>query len=306
MRGLKYCLIIAMGLALASPAPAAGAKQKITPEQAEDALPEAPGDDIFGFTSPTDVGENREFGFAIENSARFGKRDGAYGALGTKFEFSRNLATDAWGAVSFFGDWHRVRNVTGIDNNISRSSFDGVSTELIYRVLNRQEGYPFAASVSFEPRWARIDGVSGQVLNSFTGEVKLFVDAVVVKDRLFWALNLNYAPSAQQILGETSHWAATSSSNISTALSLAVLPDKFYVGLEARYLTAFNRPFLNNKAGEALYLGPNFLYKFSEKVALSAAWTPQIAGKSQALRERTFDLDNYERHQIRVKLAVGF
>ena len=40
---------------------------------------QVPGDDIFGFTSPTDVGKLGDSGFVNENDGRFGKRRATHG-----------------------------------------------------------------------------------------------------------------------------------------------------------------------------------------------------------------------------------
>ena len=45
-------------------------------------------DDIFGFTSQTDVGKPGDSGFANENDGRFGKRQGTYGALNTNMNLA--------------------------------------------------------------------------------------------------------------------------------------------------------------------------------------------------------------------------
>jgi hypothetical protein len=42
-------------------------------------VPEVPGDDIFGFTDPTDVGHPGDTTFANENDGRWGKRSGTTG-----------------------------------------------------------------------------------------------------------------------------------------------------------------------------------------------------------------------------------
>jgi hypothetical protein len=45
--------------------------------------------------------------------------------------------------------------------------------------------------------------------------------------------------------------------------------------------------------------------KLSEEAALNIAWTPQIAGRASGVPGR-LDLDNFERHQLRVKLTASF
>jgi hypothetical protein len=49
---------------------------------------EVPGGDIFGFTSPTDVGEAGDRALALELSNRAGKRDGTYWSPTLKTQLS--------------------------------------------------------------------------------------------------------------------------------------------------------------------------------------------------------------------------
>jgi hypothetical protein len=81
--------------------------------------------------------------------------------------------------------------------------------------------------------------------------------------------------------------------------------ERVFIGVEARYLTAFAGAFLNDFSGHALFAGPNLLVKLSDTADLNIAWTPQIAGRATGVPAR-LDLDNFERHQLRVKLAVSF
>ena len=181
MRFLFSIVIVASSIALTEPA------------IADNTVPQVPNDDIFGFTSPTDIGNAGDTSFANENDGRSGKRTGRYRALDSKFEFSRTLPGDWWIAGSFFSAYNRAQNIPDL-MNVDHLAFDGLSFEIERRILARSVNNPFAASVSVEPRWGRIDPVSGRLSNSFGAAFKLFVDAVVLPDKLFWAANLIWAP----------------------------------------------------------------------------------------------------------------
>jgi hypothetical protein len=265
---------------------------------------QVPGDDIFGFTSPTDVGNPGDSGFANENDGRFGKREGTYRALNTKFEFSRTVAEGWWIAGSLFGAYYRAKNVPGVDG-IDRFDFDGLSFETEHRVLNRSVGQPFAVSLSIEPRWGRLDSVAGVHSNSYGAVLKLFVDAPVVPNKLYWAANLIWAPQRAEDPNDPSQWLTTSSTLISTAVTYQIGAHLF-AGVEVRFLSAFDSAWLGDNLGNALYAGPTILWKINEKLALNATFQPQIAGRSTANPGLSLDLDNFERAQFRVKLAVGF
>lgn len=265
---------------------------------------DVPGEDIFGFTSPTGLGEAGNLGLASENSGAWGKRGGRYGALSSKTELSRTFREDLWAAVSVFGTGVVLRGVPDVDP-VSRATFDGVSAEVSYRVLERNHQNPLAVTLSFEPRWARIDPNTGERGDGLFSEAKLFFDAPIVRDRLFWALNLNYDPGVQKGSDPGAKWQRVSTTNVSTALTYA-WSQHLYTGMELRSLAAYEGLFLNRKTGQALFFGPTTLVALNEHTSLNLAWTPQVSGRSRSRPERGLDLDNFSRHQFRLKLAHDF
>jgi hypothetical protein len=160
-------------------------------------------------------------------------------------------------------------------------------------------------TLSLEPRWARMDGLTGaRVAKNIGVEFKLFTDAVLIKDTLFAAVNLNYALSTVRTTDAAAIDAPFSSTNLSGALSYQV-NDKFFVGLEARHLRSYNGHGLNILAGSATFLGPNMVYKINDTTTFNAVWTPQINGQAVGTTDK-LDLTNFERHQFRVKLVKAF
>lgn len=291
-----------VGLAIA-PVQAAP-KKKPAQTNESNSVPEVPGDDIFGFTSPTDVGNVGDIGFENENDGRTGKRDGRYRALNSKFELYTTPVKDWWIAGSVFGAWNRVRNVTGLDDD-STSSFDGISFEIERLAIRRSAGNPFAVAFSVEPRWSRIDPTSGLPSTAYNAQFKIFVDAVVVPDKLFWAANAYFTPQTAQDITDHSNWLNSSSTFLSTALTFQ-LSSSFFVGVEARHLTAYNGLWLNERLGYAVYVGPTMAWKVTDKIVFNTTWQPQVAGRSSTNPTFRQDLDNFERAQFRLKLAVQF
>lgn len=302
---LRRIAFLCAAIALMIPVFAAGANaaEPSKKDKEASAVPDVPGDEIFGFTSPTDVGQPGDKGFANENDGRWGKRDGRYNALNTKYEFSSTFAENWWIAGSLFGAHNFSRNVTDL-NDIDNVNFDGASFEIAHRIITRSAGNPFAVTLSVEPRWGRIDGTSGRISNAFNAAFKIFIDAVVVPETLFWAANLYFTPQTAENVDMRGRWLASSSTFVSTALTYQVSPQLF-VGAEARYLSAFNSAWLEHNAGNALYLGPTLMWKVTDKVGFNTTYQPQIAGHSAANPNLNLDLDNFERAQFRAKLAVA-
>ena len=68
-----------------------GVRNDLTPSSD---VPDVPGENIFGFTDPTDVGKPGDTGLASENTGRAGKRMGRYFTLQSKTELGRTLDVD--------------------------------------------------------------------------------------------------------------------------------------------------------------------------------------------------------------------
>jgi hypothetical protein len=306
-RGLSLLIFIAAisaGSAIAADTGGGKMPTKATRSSLAQEVPQVPGDDIFGFTSPTDVGNPGDSNFVNENDGRTSKRQGSYGALNTKYEFSRTVAQDWWIAGSLFDAYYHSRDVTGI-NDVNNLNFDGMSFEIEHRVVKRSVGQPFAVSVSVEPRWGRLDGVAGVRSNSYGAAFKLFVDAPVVPDKLYWAANATWAPQRAEDPNDTSQWLVTSSTLLSTALTYQITA-RLFAGVEVRYLSTFNAAWLKDNLGNALYVGPTMLWKITDKIGFNATFQPQVAGRSTASPDLNLDLDNFERAQFRAKITVAF
>jgi hypothetical protein len=293
-----------VGALFASASQAAELPKKSAKTDNTSGVPEVPGDDIFGFTAPTDIGQPGDTGFANENDGFFGKRSGSYSVLATKYEFSRTLSENWWIAGSFFGAYNHARNVPDIPD-INRLSFLGLSFEIEQRIFRRSTGNPFAISISVEPAWARIDGATGQSSNTLGAAFKFFVDAVVVPDKLFWAANLIWAPQSAEDLNYPGHWVASSLTLASTAFTYQV-STKFFMGVEARFFSAFESAWPTNNTGNALYVGPTLLWRITDKVAFNTTYQPQVFGHAKDSPNPRLDLDNFQRAQFRAKFAVAF
>jgi hypothetical protein len=175
----------------------------------------------------------------------------------------------------------------------------------VHRVLERSEGQPFAVSISVEPRWGRLDFTAGLRSNSYTAAMKLFADAPILPDKLYWGANLIWAPQRGQDPNNTSQWLDSSWTLLSTAVTYQISA-RLFAGIEVRYFSVFDGAWLNSNIGNALYAGPTMLWKITDKIAFNMTFQPQLVGHSKANANLNLDLDNFERTQFRGKLAVGF
>jgi hypothetical protein len=312
---VSLALSCAIALAWAKPAAAqawrlcakdAGEKPAIAASVIKD--PSVPGGDIFGFTSGTDLGEAGDCGIALELSGRLGKRDGTYRTGTLKTQLGATLSDNLAVAISPFLTHHRVRNVPDLDDR-SRTAFDGLSLELAHRFIERRVDSALAATASVELRWARADGTSGERVQAYSSEFKLFLDRPLA-ERTYGAINLNYAPAIQRAARDGSKWDRSSSTNVSAAVTrdysrlVGADEDRLFLGVEARYLASFAGLAPRRLNGHGLFVGPTILYRVSDAIAVNAVWTPQLWGRAREV-PRSLDLENFERHQFRLKLVVG-
>ncbi len=264
-------------------------------------IPEVPGDDIFGFTSTTDTGDKGDIGFANELTGFGGKRGGSFTALSNKMEFSYTPAEDWWVAASAFVSYNRIKGVPDF-LDVDTTQFEGLSTEIQYRLIKRTASNPFALAVAVEPAYAFVDLGTGRKSEAYGAAFKLLVDAVIVPDRIFWAANVVWAPVRSQDVDDRSIWMSSSASQLSTALTFQ-LSKSLFVGAEIMQSAAYNGSFFNERAGYAYYLGPTLLWKITDKVVFNTTWQPQIAGRSTDNPVLIYDLDTFTRSQFRFKLA---
>ncbi len=273
-------------------------------DHATGSIPTVPGDDIFGFTTPSDPGNPGDLQYFSENDGRAGKRDGAYGALNSKFALGYTFAPNWWIGAAFFTAYNSSANVTGLPD-LNHLRFDGASIELLHRIIERSSSNPFGVTLSVEPRWSRNDGVTGLPSDAYQSTFKFFIDAPIIPDALYWGGNLQLTLQKAQDPMNTVNWLPSSQLLVSTALTYQTLPNLF-VGAETRYLSLSDNYTLSHEIGRALYVGPTLLWKPTEKIAFNVTFQPQVYGRSIANPSQPLDLDDFERAQFRVKLVVAF
>lgn len=293
----------ALAIALLSSAAAASAADLALKEAAPEASGaiEIPGD-IFGFTSATDTGGVGDKGLALENDFAFGARSGRYLLMTQKLELGYTFAENWSIAGSLFGAYHNIRNVPTIPVNASGYQFDGLSFELRHRILERTAAQPFAITLAVEPRWARYDaeGVRGDAVGV---EAKFQVDRPIT-NRLFWAMNVNFASAGQQD-EVTNRWSSASGSVISSALAYSLMEGKMFIGAEVRWLQGYEDAFFGKRTEYGVFIGPTLQAKVAENVSLNFTVQPQIAGKADGVPSNQA-LDPFDRALARFKVAVSF
>lgn len=260
------------------------------------------GADIFGFTDPTDIGDVGEKAVELENDGAFGVRGARSRSLAQKLELGYAFAENWSFSVAAHGLWSSLRNSPDFPDK-SGYRFDGASVELRHRIIERTATNPFAVTLALEPRWSRIDALSGQISPGYSVEGKIQIDAPIT-DKLFWGMNLVFETGRlREPLGTT--WESESGTAISTALAYELSEEKLWAGVEARWEQAWSKGFFGPLAGQALYLGPTIAFKARKNLTVNAVYLPQIAGKARGVGG-PLDLDNFQRANFRLKVSMDF
>jgi hypothetical protein len=237
-------------------------------------------------------------------------------------------------AFALLGDYHSVREVPGFDDVAGRYAFNGVGGEVRWRFLDRRTSL-FGLTLHLEPSVARVDEVSGQLGRRLGSENKLILDQELIAGSLFGAINFIYDVERMKERGADEVERA-STAGVSAALTYQVVPNVF-VGGEARYLRAYEGYGLNDWKGHALFVGPTVYARFLDRGWISASWNVQVAGREAVdraeraeatatylegvetalaagepppsppvFRRGQYDLVNFERHQLRLKIGFEF
>lgn len=263
-------------------------------------------ENLFGFTLGSDTEHAGAKGLALESVARFGKRASSYFGLGLKLEFAYGVTDDLSVSIALLGDHHRVKEkaayIGTVDNVAARTLFNGVGGEIRYRLLDRQKA-PFGLTLHLEPSIARSDELSGLRAIKYGTENKLIIDREVIPETLFVAFNLLQELELVKEKGAEA-WERGSRIGAGVAASYQVLPGIF-LGAEARYLRAYEGLSMKAYLGDAWYVGPTLSARFAENFWVNIAYNGLVGGHPKGGGVK-YDLENFERHQLRVKLGMEF
>jgi hypothetical protein len=256
---------------------------------------------LFGFTLGSDVNAVGEKEAESETVGRFGKTAGAYSvlseALGIKFIPLQNFSLEPIISGARFD----VSGVPGLDDR-RQLAYEAASLETRYRLINREKT-AFGLTVGFDPHWVRVDGSSGAPVDRYGAALLLIADKELVEKLIFAALNFIYEPNDTRSRA-TGDWQRTSDLGVSTAVTMQIRPGVL-IGGEARYMRSFDGLGLDRFSGNALFVGPTFYARFSEKIWMSAAWNTQVAGRAHN-KTGALDLTNFERDQALLRFGYNF
>jgi len=299
------------------------AKEDKPSQDDKEAQSEIDTEDLFGFNMGSDVGDPGELEASIENIGRFGRRGGRYGVFSPTLELEYTPAERLSLSLDAAFDRYWIRNAPDLENR-NTGGLSQLSTELRYQFIKRDPA-PFGVTLSLEPELGFFDQDTGERARRTALEAVLSLDTALVPERVFGAINLTYEaerlrtrsfigldrdleevdpsdPAAAAVIRSPAERESTI--GISAAVAYRAVPNLF-VGAEARYLRQYEGLDFKAFEGHALFIGPTLYVKVSDHVSLSAAWDVQVAGKAHD-GSGHLDLDNFERHQAKLKLTAQF
>lgn len=256
---------------------------------------------LFGFTLGSDVNDVGEREAESESTARFGKGAGSYTALSQQLSVKFIPFQDFSIEPGVGTAYHDIFAVPNFDDR-HQMTFDTLSLEMRYRVLNRERA-SFGLTVGADPHWGRVDDLTGGPVDRYGTDFWIITDKDLVPDRIFAALNLFYQP---EVLRSrlTGLWEQQSKLGTSAAITVQVHPG-ILIGAEARYMRSYASLGIDAFVGNALFVGPTFYARFSERAWISAAWNAQVAGRA-VNAPGLLDLTNYERYQAKLRFGYNF
>ncbi len=258
-------------------------------------------ENLFAFVVGTDIGNVGEVELETETSGAFGKRSGSFAAHSSALSIESTPARNFRRELGALVDRHDISAVADLDD-VHRTSFQGLSFETRYRLLDRQQS-GIGLSLLAEPHWLRTGDASGQRVAQYGAGFAMLIDKELIADRIVVAFNLLYEPDAVQSR-LTGMWSHEAVAGAGSGLMVQLQPG-FSVGAEARYLRAYDSLGFNRFAGQALFIGPAVFYRASESLRMTAAWNVQAAGKAVA-DPGTLDLTNFSRHEFKIRVGYQF
>jgi hypothetical protein len=256
---------------------------------------------MFGFTIGSDIGSAGEIEIEGESDSGVGKGAGRYFAAMHSLQL-KYTPTDSFRIAPHVELGHHAISAVSGMAEINRAGLASGGVEFKYRMLNRADA-PFGLTFGLDTSVGRIDAGTGQRSKDYALDFSAAFDREIIKDRLFGAINLIYAPSwALDELSET--WERSAVAGIGGAV-VGRIGDGVYLGGEVRYLRAYETAGLSGFSGDAVFAGPSLYVMFTPRANMTIAWNAQVAGRADGDIAH-LDLKNFERHQVRVRFGFGF
>jgi hypothetical protein len=263
------------------------------------------------YTAETTPGDHWEY--EQKQTWRSGKARGQYDAIDLRNEFEYGITDRLQGALYLNSTYLRSTdqyNTEDVTQNVAdKNEFnvDGVSVELMYRVLSP---YKDGLGLAFylEPEMSLRDHMSGDDRIERALEGRVILQKNFLDDQLYTATNFMIEPEWEKADGLTKKelWAEW------TAGISYRWKSNWFLGLEFRNHMEFIDMKLDNQEHSAYFLGPNVHYG-GEKYWWTATFLPQISGwprdlgigaDGQSISDSRLHLGQHEKFEVRISVGI--
>lgn len=251
--------------------------------------------DAFGFTTGSDVADVGSFGPSLTYGGGFGTRVGTSNSHGGMLQGSYGLLPCFEVGPYLLGNF---TNASAGGLSADERSF-GAGVEMKYKLLSR-DMHGIGLTAVIDPSFNRTDPDGAGRFTTYNTGLRFFADKTLIPGKLYAALNVS------QDLTWTGPDPYGRSSTFTLAGSLAwQVMDGVYLSGEVRHMRAYNTLGFSKEAGYATFAGPGIYWQATEKLAISAAYNVQLAGKAKD-EPGNLDLTNFSQHLVKVKIAYSF
>ncbi len=266
-------------------------------------------ENLFGYSYGAETLPKGKWEVYSWTTARLDKGPGNYTAIDFKQEIEYGV-TDRFQVSFYFNERYHDYSGGSIEEdgearNLNRFSYSGNQLALKYNVLSP---YKDALGLAFyvEPGYALVTGSAGEDVLAWELETKVILQKNFLEDQLVTTFNITTEFEWEK--PRPSGGAAYETEFVFEATGGIAyrVASNWFVGVEARYQTAFPDMNISNQESWAFFAGPTVHYG-RERWWATLTWLPQIVGDSPgSARSNQFDLDHHERNEIRLKVGFNF
>jgi Family of unknown function (DUF6662) len=264
-------------------------------------------ENIFGYTYGAEVlpkGKWETYGWF---TGRFDKGAGHYTGLDFKQEIGVGLMDRLQLSLYVNERYHNFSGsaIEGEDEKHSRFAFEGNQISMKYMLLSPFKD-PLGLAFNIQPGYSLIQKITGERILEWDLEAKAIAQKNFFDDQLITSLNLTAEfkwgrgrPSRGEDFDGEMIWEATG------GVVYRVVPN-WFVGIEARYQTAFSNMNINDQDHWAIFAGPTIHYG-SQRWWATLTWLPQVTGwPNDPERSNNLHFGRHERHEVRLKVGYNF
>ncbi|WP_342359186.1 hypothetical protein [Terrarubrum flagellatum] len=260
--------------------------------------------DVFGFQVGTDTNDYQALSASVQYNGFYGTRFGDFNGHQIIGQVSYGILPCMEIGPYLTGGWVKNGGLGGIGNG----SYFGGGLEAKYKFLGR-DTHGLGATFDIIVQGVGNDGAFYAPTKSTWDVIpSLFLDKELISGKLYGAINVAYDFNFRnKVIAGIGDATDTGVLRLGAALSYQLV-EGFFIGADINHFRRY-KGFFGDEFGYATTLGPNFYWQATPKLAVTAAYNVQVAGKTTggpALSGGDLDIVNFNQHLLKVKFAYSF